>query len=297
LRPGVDLLSTTAEVILSIFLLVLSPLAVGLLLGVDRKLTARMQNRVGPPILQPFYDLLKLTGKRRSLLNSGQVAFALGCLLFQFLALAVLAFGGDLLVVFFLSSAGSVFLALGAFSSRSPFSQLGAQRELLQVLACEPVLFMVIIALGFDQRSFLAGDISTALLPSLLLALIALVPVLVIKLQKSPYDIATAHTELISGPHIEYSGPYLAIVEFAHWLELSVILGIISLFWNDPTLWVSMVGKVALILAVWFVVLLIDNATARLVRKRMVSFTLSFGMTLVALNLVLLQYVPPEVGI
>jgi ech hydrogenase subunit B len=277
-------------------LLVLAPLAVGLLLGVDRKLTARMQNRVGPPVLQPFYDLMKLMGKRRNLLNSGQVAFALGYLLFQFLALAVLAFGGDLLVVFFLSSAGSVFLVLGAFSARSPFSQMGAQRELLQVLAYEPVLFMVIIVMGFDQRTFMAGDFSNALLPPLLLALIALIPVLVIKLQKSPYDVATAHTELVSGPHIEYSGPYLAVVEFAHWLEISVMLGIMSLFWYDPTLWISLIGKIALILVAWFVVLLIDNVTARLVRRRMVSFTLSFGLTLVALNLILLQYVLPGVG-
>jgi len=290
-------LSTTEQIIVSIGLLVLAPLAVGLLLGVDRKLTARMQNRVGPPVLQPFYDLLKLMGKRRSLLNSGQVAFALGYLLFQFLALAVLAFGGDLLVVFFLSSAGSVFLVLGAFSARSPFSQMGAQRELLQVLAYEPVLFMVIIAMGFDQRTFLAGDFSNALLPPLLLALIALIPVLVIKLQKSPYDVATAHTELVSGPHIEYSGPYLAVVEFAHWLEISVMLGIMSLFWYDPTLWISLSGKIALILVAWFVVLLIDNVTARSVRKRMVSFTLSFGLTLVALNLILLQYVLPGVGL
>jgi ech hydrogenase subunit B len=290
-------LTATEQVILSIGLLILAPLAVGVLLGVDRRLTARMQNRVGPPLLQPFYDLFKLMGKSRSLLNSGQVAFALCYLLFQFLALAVLVFGGDLLVVFFLSSAGSVFLVLGAFSAHSPFSQMGAQRELLQVLAYEPVLFVVIMALGFDQRTFLAADIDRMLLAPLLLAFIALIPVLIIKLQKSPYDIATAHTELVSGPHVEYSGPYLAVVEFAHWLEIAVILGVMSLFWYDPTLWISVLGKVALILAVWFVVVVMDNITARLVRRRMVSFTLSFGLTLVALNLVVLHYVLPGAGL
>jgi len=290
-------MTPTAQVITSLVLLVAAPLAVGVLLGVDRKLTARMQNRVGPPILQPFYDILKLLGKRRSLLNSGQVCFAQCCLLFQLLALAVLVFGGDLLVVFFLSSAGSVFLVLGAFSANSPFSQMGAQRELLQVLAYEPVLFIVIMAVGFDQRTFLAAQIDRMLLAPLFLAFIALIPVLIIKLQKSPYDIATAHTELVSGPHIEYSGPYLAVVELAHWLEIAVLLGILSLFWYDPNIWVSIAGKATLILVAWFVVMIIDNVTARLVRKRMVSFTLSFGFTLVALNLILLHYVLPGVGL
>lgn len=289
---------TSAEsALVSLALIIVAPLAVGLLLGIDRKLTARMQNRVGPPVVQPFYDLVKLLGKERRLMNPGQSAFALAYLLFQVMALAVLAFGGDLLVVFFLTSAGSVFLVLGAFSAHSPFSHMGAQRELLQVLACEPVLFMVIMSVGYQQRSFAAADIDQALLPSLLLAFIALIPVLIVRLQKSPYDIATAHTEIISGPHIEYSGPYLAIVELAHWVELAVLLGIMSLFWSDPSGWVSALGRVALVLAAFFVALVVDNVTARLTRRRMVTFTLSFGLVLVAANLIMLQYVAPAVGL
>ncbi|MCU0861376.1 MAG: NADH-quinone oxidoreductase subunit H, partial [Methanomassiliicoccales archaeon] len=138
------------QLAISTALLLLVPVLIGLLLGLDRKLTARMQNRVGPPILQPFYDLGKLLAKDRKVINPGQVGFALAALLFQALALAMLLYGGDIVAAFFLTSAGSVMVVLGALSARSPFSHLGAQRELLQILAYEPVLFLVVLALGVE---------------------------------------------------------------------------------------------------------------------------------------------------
>ncbi len=284
------------ELAVQTLVLILAPLIVGLLLGLDRKLTARMQNRVGPPILQPFYDLGKLFGKERSLLNPGQASFAVLALFFQAMALGMLAYGWDLLLAFFLNSAGSVFIVLGAFSARSPFSHLGAQRELLQVLAYEPIIFLSVIVMGLQSGTFTADEMGGPMLYSIPLVLTALIPALVIKLQKSPYDIAHAHTELVSGPQVEYSGPYLGTVELAHWLDLTVLFWIIALFWYDPVPAINLLGRLALILVALFVTLLLDNATTRLTRGRMVAFTMSAGLSLIAVNLLILLYLVPEVG-
>ncbi len=274
--------------------LFLAPLAVGFLRGVDRKLTARMQNRQGPPLLQPFYDMVKLLSKTPRLINNLQVSFAAASLLFQAAALALFVAGGDLLIAFFISGAGSIFLALGAFTVRSPYSYLGGQRELLAIFAYEPVLFLAVLAIGV-HGSFLVGGVQESLLIDLPLVLLALVPVLVILLEKSPYDVPVAHQELVSGPYVEYSGPYLAIAEGARWFQLAFVLGVITLFiWHDSVL-ISAIGKAALVLAVLFVTIVIDNITARLTRGRMVTFMLTVGIALVGINLLYLYLFPAGV--
>ncbi len=278
-----DLLAYVAQVLI----IILAPLAVGLALGVDRKITARMQNRRGPPVVQPFYDIGKLLAKRPLLLNSFQVVFAGAALLFQAAALALFVAGGDLLVAFFVSGTGAVCLVMGAFSARSPYSYVGGQRELVAILAYEPVLFLAILAIGLEG-SFLVSDIGGGLLYSLPLVLLTLVPVLVILLEKSPFDVPTAHQEIMSGPYVEYSGPYLAIAEVARWFQLAFVFGLVTLFFwsSDPV--VSIAGKLALAFVVLFVTIVIDNITARLTRGRMVRFMLTAGVGLVAINLLLL---------
>ncbi|MEM2891784.1 MAG: complex I subunit 1 family protein [Thermoplasmata archaeon] len=280
---------TPTEALVSLLVMVLAPFGVGILLGIDRKVTARMQNRVGPPIVQPFYDLVKLLAKRPMVVNGEQTMFALACLFLQGAAFALLVSGGDLIVIFFVSGAGAVALELGAFSARSPYSFFGSQRELLQILAYEPVLLLVILLIGFDQGTFRVSELRTSLLPSMGLEMLALVVIMVIKLQKSPYDVATAHQEIVSGPYVEYSGPYLAILKLAHWYELAVLFGILSLFyWNEDVL-ISVAGKSAIIVCALFLTQIIDNSTARLTRERMVAFTLAVGTALVGLNLLLVS--------
>jgi ech hydrogenase subunit B len=108
-----------------------------------------------------------------------------------------------------------------------------------------------------------------------------------IKMEKSPYDIAVAHTEIISGPYIEYSGRYLAYTEIAHWFELGIVFGIMTLFFQDPSVYISIAGKILILLAFFLVALIIDNSTARLTRTRMVRTTLAFGMTLTVANILI----------
>ena len=266
---------------------IIGPLLVGLSMGVDRRITARMQNRRGPPLLQPFYDIGKLFSKRPQMLGDLQGLFAAFCLTFQAVAFVLFAFGGDLLVAFFISSMGAVFLVLGAYSAPSPYSYLGANRELLAILAYEPVLFLVIIAVGING-SFLASEAPAGLLERIPLALAALVPVLVILLEKSPYDVPTAHQELVSGPYVEYSGRYLAMMELGRWFQLAFVYGVATLFVNGPDPLTNVAVKLAAAFILLLAAILIDNITARLTRRRMVLFMLTAGVGLIALNLIVL---------
>jgi len=197
--------------------------------------------------------------------------------------------GGDLVVIFFMSSMGSLFLVLGAFSARSPYSYLGANRETLTLLAYEPVLFMVIIAIGLSD-TFLVSEVPSDLIATVPLALIAMLPVLVILLDKSPYDVATAHQELVSGPYVEFSGPFLGLLKAAKWFQLALIYGIITLFVSTGNVWLDVPLKLLVAFIFLFAAVLIDNITARLTRRRMVVFTLVAGTGLIALNLLVLLW-------
>ncbi len=250
-----------------------------------------MQNRVGPPVVQPFYDLVKLLAKAPLVMNNGQIVFATACLVLQAIAFAIFAAGGDLLVIFFVSGAGSVALVLGAISARSPYSYFGSQRELLQILAYEPVLLLVILLIGFDRETFTVTELGANLLPGLVPALFALIIVLVIRLQKSPYDIATAHQEIVSGPYVEYSGPFLGITKLAHWFDLAILLGVFTLFFWNENLLVSIIGKLVIVAVAMFATQLIDNSTARLTRERMLTFTLVIGSVLVAVNFAIIYLI------
>ena len=89
--------------------LILSPLVGGLLTGVDRRLTARLQSRLGPPLLQPFYDVFKLFGKEASVTNAWLVFSAYMTLISSALALLTFFMGGDLLLLFFVLTVAAVF--------------------------------------------------------------------------------------------------------------------------------------------------------------------------------------------
>ena len=127
--------------------IILGPIIGGLLAGADRVLTARMQSRKGPPLLQPFYDVLKLWGKRGIVANRFQSLYIWSFLLFVIIAGAVFFSGGDLLVCVFALTVAGVFLTVAAHSANSPYRHIGAERELLQMMSYEPML--IIAVLGF----------------------------------------------------------------------------------------------------------------------------------------------------
>ncbi len=274
------------QLVIALLVILAAPVLGGFLSGVDRVLTARMQGRVGPPVLQPFYDVFKLLGKEPMAVNQRQIAWALGYLTLIMASLVLFCLGGDLLIIVFVMAFAAVSFILGGFSVKSPYSHIGSQRELLQMLAYEPVLILLAIGVYLQTGSFMVGNIlnqSAPLLVSMPLVLIALMIILTIKMRKSPFDLSTSHhghQELVKGITTEYSGPYLAIIEITHWYELILLLGLVTMFWLQPV-WVGTI----LAMVVFFIELVIDNICARLTWDWMLKFTWSSGIILCLVNL------------
>ncbi len=284
---------TTNDFLIVIATIVLGPLVGGFLFGIDRKLTARLQGRYGPPIVQPFYDFIKLWSKNRIVVNQSQMMYVYGYLLFTITALSLLALRQDLLIIIFVLAFGGVSLIMGAFSVKSPYSNFGAQREILQMVAYEPILMLAAVAVYLQTGSFVVVDIfnklQQPLLFSLPLVFVALLIILTIKMRKSPFDIsasAHAHQEIVRGIYTEYSGPYLALIELTHWYELLLVLGIIGLFWAT-SIWAA----AALALAAFLLEIVVDNIEARMTWPWMIKFVWTTGISLSVVNIAVLYLV------
>lgn len=264
----------------------LTPFVGGFLTGVDRRLTARLQSRMGPPLLQPFYDVLKLFGKEPRATNAWLVFSAYMYVVSSALAVWIFFLGGDLLLLFFVLTIGAVFQVVGAVCVPSPYSQVGAQRELLLMLAYEPILILVFVGFAMCSGTFMLADVFKQTEPLLLkmpLLFLALGYALTIKLRKSPFDISASHhghQELVRGIQTEYSGPFLALVEIGHWFDTVLILGLCAMFWHT-----SLMGMFLLAVASLFTEIVIDNITARLTWQWMLQKSLGLGMGLALVNL------------
>lgn len=258
-----------STVIWIIAYLIFAPLVGGLLAGLDRKLSARMQRRVGPPVLQPFYDVLKLFEKEDQTVTKVQDFYVLIFVVFVIASGAVFFGGGDLLLVIFTLTVASAFLIVAAYSSNSPYAQVGAERELLQMMAYEPMVLITAIGFYMYCGSFAVRDVvsgvSMPFLP-LIGIFIGFVFILTIKFRKSPFDLSMshhAHQELVKGLTTEFSGKTLGWIEISHWYENVFLLGFVFLFFANGTVWGAVIGVVVCIITYFFEVL-IDNSFARM---------------------------------
>lgn len=269
------------------FGLLAAPVLGGLISGLDRILTARMQGRIGPPITQPFYDVVKLFGKERMVVNVWQAFCAYAYLAAASIAVVLFFLKSDLLLILFIQAVGAVFVVIGALSSTSPYSQVGAHRELLQILSYEPLLVLVIAGIYLETGSFRIETVYAWHQPLILklpFLFVALGYALTIKLRKSPFDLSTSHhghQEIVKGVLTDYSGPFLALIEVGHWFDIVLILGFCSLFWGT-----SLIGMIVIIFITYFLEILIDNTTARMNWRWMLSYVWAMGLALSAVNLV-----------
>ncbi len=279
--------------LLAVIAIIVAPILGGLLTGIDRKITARMQNRQGPPILQPFYDFFKLIGKQDIVVNQTQMVYVLGHLLFAIGALVMLVLQQDLLMIMFILAFSGVSLIMGASSVRSPYSKIGAQREIMSMMAYEPVLLLMVVGVYKATGSFMISDIfkhEQPLLFSLPLVFISFLFILTIKLRKSPFDFATSHhghQELIKGLTTEFSGTQLALIELTDWIDLVLFMGLISLFFAQP-LWVGILIAVAC----YFIEILVDNISARMTWQWMVKTTWVAGIGAALVNIIWMYLIP-----
>jgi len=208
--------------------------AIGLLASwFDRKVTARVQYRVGPPVLQPLIDIIKLLGKE-TLIPAGAPKFT-------FLAAPIIGFAGvmlvsamlwvnnlnpektfigDLIIAVYLLAIPSISIIMGGFASGNPLASLGASREMKLILGYELpfvlAVFVPVIKSGFSIRlgQILLSQAENGVIAGSLSGFLALLVVIMCvqaKLALVPFDIPEAETEITGGPLIEYSGSGLAL--------------------------------------------------------------------------------------
>lgn len=287
------------RVILAVCYIILAPIIIGLLDGCDRKISARMQGRKGPSVLQPFYDLKKLFEKEFLSANKIQLFMIRSYLCFIILAGILFFAGFDLLLVVFALSTSAMFLILASTATHSPFSSQGTHRELVQIMACEPMELLVPVGfyLATIPKTFNVSNIvrnsdysNVIFLPGFF---VGFVFILTIKFRKSPFDISTshhAHQEVVKGVTAEMVGKEYGMVTLAEWYENAILYGIVALFFlnSNP---LSIVGAIVAVICVWFLEILIDNTSARV--KWQLMLKLAWGVTIIAagMNLFLLEII------
>jgi len=228
-------------------------LGLGLMLkGFDRRLAARLQGRVGPPLAQPFYDLVKLARKRTMVPDIAAEPVFLGAPLIgavsMLLAAALVPIPGvyapnpllgDLLVLLYLLAVPAVVLMIAGSASGSPFGAIGFSREMALMIAYEGPLVLVVAAVALRTGSFSLTDIIAyqqthgAFLfdPVMWPALAAFLAFYPANLGIVPFDIPEAETEVLEGPLLEYSGPALGLFKVMSALKAVVVLGLgVALF-------------------------------------------------------------------
>ncbi|MFO7870333.1 MAG: complex I subunit 1 family protein [Kiritimatiellia bacterium] len=205
---------------------------------IDRKVTARVQMRVGPPLLQPFCDVVKLMVKetcvpanapRYLFLSAPVVGLAGAALASTVIWRSIIdpnaAFVGDLIVVLYLLTMPAIAVVLGSFASRNPLASLGGSREMKLILAYELPFVLAVLVPVVKAGSIRLGEIvMLERLPvadaSGIIALIVAILCMQAKLTLVPFDAPEAETELTGGAYIEYSGPPLAMFKLTRAIML-----------------------------------------------------------------------------
>ena len=276
------------EILQNLFLILIFPgflftIVLGLVaFWIVRKVSALVQWRVGPPLLQPFYDVMKLMGKETLVPQDGQrtvfiaapIVGLAGVLLLSTMLWRITItqtdFVGDIIVAIYLMILPSLALILGSSASGSPHATIGTSREMKLVMAYELplVLAFVIVIIKTGGQLSLAeiAKFTPALSISGMLAFLASLLCVQAKLGFVPFDIAESETEIASGLIMEYSGPLLAIWKIMQAMMLVALpLFLVMVFlggFGTTTGWplVCGIGKYVLILVL---IILIKNTNPR----------------------------------
>jgi len=220
----------------------------------DRKLTARLQDRVGPPLVQPFADFVKLLAKE-DIVPEGvpaRLQAALPLVAFAAVATAFLyvpvvgssPFGapGDLVLVLYLLTLPTVLLFVLGWTSRNVFARIGAVRAATQLFVYEVPFFLACLGPALAADTWALGDVVAAQATGLWTVLLqplgfgVAIVALQAKLERTPFDIPEAETELVAGPLTEITGRKLAIWNLAK--DIALVTGaalLVALFLGGPT--------------------------------------------------------------
>jgi NADH-quinone oxidoreductase subunit H len=261
----------------------------------DRKLYAKLQNRVGPPWYQPAADFIKLAAKEEIVPENADItifklmpAVALTAVLTAFLYIpmwgtkALFSFHGDLVVVLYLLTIPTFTFFLGGWYSRSVFSMIGAARSITQLFAYEIPLFLSILAPALLADTWSLSEMTVYYSRHPWLGLcnavgfcIALTALLG-KLEKVPFDIPEAETEIVAGSFTEYTGRFLAMFRLA--IDMELIAGaslLAAVFIPYGLTFGPVIGFILYIVKVLIVVALLSlsrTVFARLRLDQMIDF-------------------------
>lgn len=290
-----------------------------LLCGIERKIVARMQKRVGPPILQPFYDFFKLCGKETIVPAAAAKTAFLSAPIIGLAALVVIqlfipvfnftAFtaAADVIVILYLLLIPALSEIFGASASGSPYAGIGLSREMVTIISCELPLVLVLLAVGKTVGNAIGTGLTFSLTAikdfqiengslithlSMIPAAIAMLLVIPGELGSHPFDAAEAETEICEGMLAEYSGAPLAIYKLSHAIKMLTMTSLFTaLFLGGIGTGIIAVDALILFLiciaVIICVVALINAVTARLKTEQLFKYYWTVISGLAAISLVL----------
>ena len=271
-----------------LFMLVFSFLYSGIL----RKVAARMQNRIGPPIWQPLLDFLKILGKEDIVPEQAKPGYTL----FPFVSVASvivaglmipigplvsLPFESNVLIIFYFLAMSSVSLYLSGYASANPFAIIGSARKITQSVGYEFPFLVSLLVPALFVGSFNPLTISsfqtsgTWIALSFPFAFIAFLVALLAKTETPPFHVPGAHQEIVAGYYTEYTGTRLAFIELAHYIKLFVLIALgVALFMGPVTgIFVFIIKSLGLL----FIAILARTVFARLRIDHVLRLAWIFG--------------------
>ena len=280
----------------------------------DRKITARVQFRQGPPLLQPFYDFFKLLLVKETILpkHGSPLIFLLAPVLAVFGATMAgvyillplmninTGFRGDLLVIFYLLTIPSFSYIIGALASGNPLAAVGSSREMKLIMSYELTFLLVIAGIimktgqKFDLNSVISiQQEGTPFIGSISGVLLFIVGIFCIqaKLALVPFDMPEAETEISEGIFIEYSGSAYALIKLAKYIMLFVLPAfLVALLMGGFRLeGINILWAVLKIIGTVLLLTLIRNTNPRIKIKQAVSFFMIWMNLLAVIAIILIE--------
>lgn len=301
--------------------LLLIPVCSPLIIGIVRKIKARLQNRVGASVFQPYRDLWKLFNKDEMISEDASwifrcapyvifaVTLVVGASIPLFSYMVANTMASDMLVIVYLLALGTFFLALAGLDTGGGFGGFGASREMTVAALCEGGLIFSLFALAFFSGStnlfsiaYSIGTLSLVELVPIVIAFVAFLIALLAETSRFPFDNPATHLELTmihEAMILEYSGKRLALMEWASWNKFLIFLALgVNLFFpwgiaaslgiGSIILALALFGGKVLVLGGFVGVLESSIAKLRFFRLPDLLFT-SFILSIIALSLLIVS--------